>query len=394
MSNTTDYNFLAPPQIAFGWGRRKDLGALAKPLGRRAFVVCGSRTLEAGGVLEGLRASLRKADIAVELLGTIPREPEVEDVDQFTDRLGEHRSREGDFVLAIGGGSAMDLGKAVAAMATNRASSTVRDYLEGVGRGLTIEAPPLPVLAMPTTAGTGSEATKNAVISNQDPPFKKSLRSDLMVPRTVLIDPELTVSAPPQTTAYTGMDAITQLIESFVSCRARLIPRALALQGIQLALPAITVAVRDGAARCAREMMAHAALLSGMALANSGLGMAHGVAAALGVLCGVPHGLACAVMLPATLRANLHVARSDLAELGQAVHDDETFKDKEEAADVFIERIDSICAEIGIPRRLSQIGVESRHLPELVRGSRGNSMSGNPREIDDDELHAILEGML
>jgi alcohol dehydrogenase class IV len=141
-------------------------------------------------------------------------------------------------------------------------------------------------------------------------------------------------------------------------------------------------------------MMAHAALLSGMALANSGLGMAHGVAAALGVLCGVPHGLACAVMLPATLRANLHVARSDLAELGQAVHDDETFKDKEEAADVFIERIDSICAEIGIPRRLSQIGVESRHLPELVRGSRGNSMSGNPREIDDDELHAILEGML
>jgi len=389
-----DYDFLTPPRIVFGCGRRKELGVIAKTLGRRAFVICGSRTLEVSGVFDELLASLSESGIAAERLGAISREPEVADVDQFTSRLCSHRPVEGDFVLAIGGGSAIDLGKAVAAMATNRESPNVRDYLEGVGSGLKITSAPLPVLAMPTTAGTGSEATKNAVISNQDPPFKKSLRSDMMIPRAVLIDPELTVSVPPQTTAYTGMDAITQLIESYISRRSKLIPNALALQGIRLAIPTILVVHRDGSLHFAREMMSHAALLSGMALANSGLGMAHAVAAALGVHCGVPHGLACAVMLPATLRANRNVARADLADLGRTVNDDPPIRDVDRAADDFIEQIDVICADLGIPKRLREIGVEPRHLPDLVRGSRGNSMSGNPREISDDELHSILERIL
>jgi alcohol dehydrogenase class IV len=387
------YNFLAPARILFGWGRRTELGAVARALGRRAFVVCGSRTLAANGTLDALIASLAAASIESVPLGTISREPEIADVDQFVARLCENRPRDGDFVLAVGGGSAIDLGKAIAAMATNRESPTVRDYLEGVGRGLEIKQPPLAVLAMPTTAGTGSEATKNAVISSYDPPFKKSLRSDRMVPRAVLIDPELAVSVSPQTTAYTGMDAITQLIESFISCRARPIPRALALDGLRMAVPAIEEAVRDGCSQPAREAMAHAALLSGMALANSGLGMAHGVAAALGVLCRVPHGLACAVMLPQALRANREVALPDLAQLGRAVLD-RPFAYDASAADAFVGRIEQLCASIGIPKRLGEIGVERRHLPELVQGSRGNSMSGNPRPIDDAELHAILERML
>src|SRR5262249_50269566 len=152
------------------------------------------------------------------------------------------------------------------------------------------------------------EATKNAVISSIEPPFKKSLRSDLMVPRVVLVDPELSVSVPPAVTAQTGIDAITQLIESYISRRATPIPRAMAVQGLQLALPAIGEAFENGNSRPSREAMSHAALLSGMALANSGLGMAHGVAAALGVHCNVPHGLACAVMLPVALRVNREVA--------------------------------------------------------------------------------------
>jgi alcohol dehydrogenase class IV len=393
MPHSANYDFLAPPRIVFGWGRRNELGHLAKTLGRRAFVVCGSRTLAANGTLDQLQASLREADIAVESLGTISREPEVEDVDQFTGRLCEHQLRDGDLVLAIGGGSAMDLGKAVAAMATNRASPTVRDYLEGVGRGLKIEASPLPVLAMPTTAGTGSEATKNAVISSQDPPFKKSLRSDSMIPRAVLIDPELTAALPPKITAHTGMDAITQLIESYLSRRSTVMTRLLALKGLQIALVSITEAVREGR-RGAREMMANAALLSGMSLANSGLGMGHGVAAALGVVCGVPHGLACAVMLPVALRANRNVALDDLAHLSRAVEIAVESDSADQAADEFIERIELLCQAIGIPRRLSEIGVERHVLPDLVRGSRGNSMSGNPREVSDDELHSILERML
>jgi len=387
------YDFFAPARIVFGWGRRAELGTIAASLGRRAFVVCGSRTLASNGVLGQLLSSLDTAGVESISLGTVTREPEVADVDQFTARVCEHRLAEGDFVLAIGGGSAIDLGKAVAAMATNRESLTVRDYLEGVGSGLKIRNAPLPVLAVPTTAGTGSEATKNAVISNQDPPFKKSLRSELMVPRAVLVDPELTTSVSPQTTAHTGMDAITQLIESYISCRAQPIPRALALEGLQRAVSAIEEAVHHGTSRIAREAMAHAALLSGMALANSGLGMAHGVAAALGVLCQVPHGLACAVMLPVTLRANREAALADLAALGRAVLN-RPFAYDSSAADAFIQRIDDICRNVGIPQRLSQVGVERQYLPELVRGSRGNSMSGNPREISDEELLSILEQML
>ncbi len=208
----------------------------------------------------------------------------------------------GDFMLAIGGGAAIDLAKAAGAMAANDQSPTVKDYLENVGRDLKIVNPPLPVLAMPTTAGTGAEATKNAVISSYDPPFKKSLRDDRLMPRIALVDPELTVSVPANVTAASGMDAITQLFESYISRKARPIPQALAVQGLKIAIPAIVEAVEKPDSRTAREAMAHAALLSGMALANSGLGMAHGVAPALGIHCRVPHGVACALMLPVALR--------------------------------------------------------------------------------------------
>ncbi|HEV3417775.1 MAG TPA: iron-containing alcohol dehydrogenase, partial [Pirellulales bacterium] len=306
------YDFLAPPKIVFGWGRRSEVGSLARRLGRRAFVVTGSRRLAADGVIDELLVAVRAAGVEPIRLADIHREPEIDDVDRAAATLMEMKAGDGDFVLAIGGGSAIDLAKAAAAMATNADGASVRDFLEGVGRGLKIERPPLPVLAMPTTGGTGSEATKNAVISSRDPPFKKSLRSEQMIPRVVLVDPELSVTVPPNVTAQTGMDAITQLIESTISRRAQPIPRALAVQGLQLALPAIVEAVENGRSRPAREAMAHAALLSGIALANSGLGVAHGVAAALGVVCNVPHGLACAVMLPIALRVNRDVAVAEL----------------------------------------------------------------------------------
>ncbi len=256
-----------------------------------------------------------------------------------------------------------------------------------------IDSPSLPLLAVPTTAGTGSEATKNAVISSTNPPFKKSLRSDWMVPRAVVIDPQLTVGLPPAITAHTGMDAITQLIESYISRRAQPIPRALALDGLRRALPSIDTAFVDGANRAAREGMGYAALLSGMALANSGLGLAHGVAAALGIHCRVPHGLACAVMLPAALRANLDVRRADLASLWQLV-DPETRLPQAEAAERFVAHISALTSRLGIPARLRDLSVRSDQLPQLVRASRGNSMDGNPRDVPDDELSRLLEEML
>jgi alcohol dehydrogenase class IV len=387
------YDFLSPQRIVFGWGRRAETGALARTLGRRAFIVHGSRTLEKSGVIAELCDRLRKEGVEPVQAGAVTREPEVEDVDRIAARFRDHGAGDGDLVIAIGGGSAIDLAKAACAMATNRKSPTVKDYLEGVGTGLALSEDPLPLLAIPTTAGTGSEATKNAVISSYSPPFKKSLRSDRMVPRIVVVDPELQVSVPAATTACTGMDAITQLIESYVSVRAASIPQALCLQGLALAVPSIVRAVKDGGDRDAREKMAHAALLSGMALANSGLGMAHGVAAALGIHARVAHGLACAVMLPAALRANREVREADIARLGEVMCG-RTFDSTSSAAAAAAEKVEELCSAAGIPRKLSEIGVKRDDLPAIVKSSYGNSMSGNPRKLSEEELGLILEAML
>lgn len=389
-----NYSFLAPRQIVFGWGRRSELGPLASGLGRRAFLISGSRTLERTGAIEQLAATLRTSGIEVIPFSTASREPEVRDVDQLVASLRSLNPTESDIVVAVGGGSTIDLAKAAAALATNRHGESVEEFLEGVGRGLQITQSPLPLIALPATAGTGAEATKNAVISsNADAatPYKKSLRSDLMVPRLVIVDPELTVSVPKDVTAFTGMDAITQLIESYISRRAAPIPQALCLHGLKLAIPELPRAVEDGTLREAREAMSHAALLSGIALANSGLGFAHGVAAALGVTCQVPHGLACAVMLPAALQFNLPVRTRELAEL-ERLFDPDAGADPV-AANAFIDRVQTLCETLGIPTRLSALGVKQEQLSLLVSGSRGNSMSANPRDASDAKLEQILRDM-
>jgi alcohol dehydrogenase class IV len=390
-----NYSFLGPRQIAFGWGRRAELGSLVASFGSRIFLVSGSRTLERLQVVDQVVSTLTAAGLAVLGFPVESREPEVRDVDDLASSFRELNPQEGDVVVAIGGGSTIDLAKAAAALATNCHGDSVVDFLEGVGRGLTIDVAPLPLVAVPTTAGTGAEATKNAVISSNtagdgraEVPYKKSLRADSMIPRLVVVDPELSVSVPQQVTAQTGMDAITQLIESYISRRAAPIPQALCRQGLSLAIPALPKAVSNGSCREAREAMSHAALLSGMALANSGLGFAHGVAAALGVTCQVPHGLACAVILPAALRVNREVSRDRLAEL-QSIFEPGLPADV--AADRFIERIEQLCVSLGIPQRLRELGVRQEQLPALVKGSRGNSMSGNPRDVSDEELRDILE---
>jgi len=388
-----NYDFFSPSQIYFGWGRFEELGQLAGSLGTRGLIISGSRSLESNGVIEKLKRQLSLANISSEFITTISHEPEVSDVDQTTNILRHMGIRPGDFLIGIGGGSGIDLTKACAAMVTNEESDSVLDYLEGVGRGLKLTQTPLPMLAIPTTAGTGSEATKNAVISSHSPAFKKSLRADQMIPNLVLCDPQLACSAPSDITARTGMDAITQLLESYISCRAQPIPQALCLQGLKLALPGITEAVEDGTSRLGRENMAQAALLSGLALANSGLGMAHGVAPALGIHCQIPHGLACAIMLPVTLKTNLSVRQKEYAEITHFVAPELSLSEVK-AAEWLIDKIQSLNDRINIPRRLSELGVTRSQIPDLVASSRGNSMSGNPREISDSELTQILEDLL
>lgn len=383
------FSLVMPAQIIFGWGRIAELPLLLPPLGKRAFLQVGSRALEREGVIDRLEESIRAASVDVVRLPTISREPLVEDVDQRVALIRDVGAGPGDMVIAIGGGAAIDLGKAVAGLALDRQGDSVLDYLEGVGKGLSLEGrPTLPFVAVPTTSGTGSEATRNAVISSLDPPFKKSLRATSLMARLVVVDPQLTVSAPPSVTAYSGMDAITQLIESHLSRRATPLTRMLASHGLLDTSKALRRAFKHGDDRAARERMAYAALLSGICLANSGLGMAHGVAAALGVIANVPHGLACAMMLPAALEANRSACASSFIQLGALL------TDKPGAHADPNDSIRQLCRDVGVPGQLSAIGVTREMLPQIVKGSAGNSMSGNPRDIPDDELFAILERML
>lgn len=387
------YQVRFPAHILFGPGSRHDLGLHCRSIGQRAFVVTGSRTLQKRGLIDSVIHALNQSGIEAIPLANISHEPEVTDVDEAVEQVLNHSIQPTDFVVGIGGGSAIDLAKAVAALVVNREGTTVVDYLEGVGKGLKLNNRPLPVVAIPTTAGTGSEATKNAVISSYDPAFKKSLRADALVPSLVVIDPELAIHAPAEVTIHSGLDAITQLIESYISERSQPIPRALALQGLAVAIPALPEAVANPTSISARENMAHAALLSGIALANSGLGMAHGVAAALGVHNRIPHGLACACMLPTALRVNRNVCEKQLAELAPAVTGHH-FESTQKAADAVLETICQLTESLQVPQRLSELGVEEIQLPAIVQSSRGNSMSGNPVDLSDEQLLQILEDIL
>lgn len=389
-----EYDFVAPRQIAFGWGRRHGAGKLALSVGTRAFVICGSRTLAGNGRLDEILQAVQAAGVEVIGREMICREPEVEDVDRVAGGIRGSGLAPGTFLLAVGGGSAIDLAKAAAAMATNEESPTVKNYLEGVGSGLKIVKDPLPVMAIPTTAGAGAEVTKNAVVSSYDPPFKRSLRDNRMVPLLALLDPELTVSAPPDITAASGMDAITQLIESYISRKACPIPQAVAVQGLRMAIAALPEAVRNPTSRPAREKMAHAAMLSGMALANSGLGLAHGIAPALGVVGRVPHGKACALMLPVALRVNQQAAEHRLAQLARWVFENHAARSSRQAADFFVGKIEELCDSLGLPRRLSEVGIQHDQITQVVAARSGSSMSGNPKELSEHELRSILESIL
>ena len=411
----TAYDFAAPPLIRFGAGRIDEIGAVVGLLGRRAWIIGGGRSLANSGARERIDASLTASGIDSRIIATSEGEPTVDQVAAALAGIASD-DREGVVVVAVGGGATIDLAKAVAALATNMPAGLVSgsdrkasldafvvDHLEGVGRGLTIAQWPLPVVAVPTTAGTGAEATRNAVISCPRRRFKKSMRSPMMVPRVALVDPDLTASCNPTTIAASGLDCITQLIESFICRFQQPLPRCLVLESLPRALRALPRLLqqkpegedpqrwRDSRA-VDRAAMSHAALLSGMALTNSGLGLAHGVAAALGIGCGTPHGLACAVMLPAAMRVNRKAVEHDFARLERAV-DPASSTDQAAAADAFVERIERLCRESGVPHRLSELGVKADQLDWLAENSVGASMRGNPVTLSTAELRGVLAAM-
>ncbi|NDH94881.1 MAG: iron-containing alcohol dehydrogenase, partial [Planctomycetia bacterium] len=294
------YELTMPPRVIFGPGRVADVGRLAATHGEQVWLVTGRTSFAGSGAREPLLAGLQEAGLPHREVACSAGEPTVDQLAAALAVLPADRS--GVVVVAVGGGATIDLAKALAALATNvalcdatAAETAVIDRLEGVGRSLPISRAPLPVVAVPTTAGTGAEATRNAVISCPRRRFKKSLRSPLMVPRVAVLDPDLTGSCSRETVAAAGLDCLTQLIESFISRRRWSLPQALVLEAFPRAVSALPRVLADPADEAARAALLHAAFISGVSLGNSGLGLAHGVAAALGVECGTPHGLACAV---------------------------------------------------------------------------------------------------
>ena len=386
------YELTLPHKIVFGIGKRCEIGSVARTLGLRAILITGSKTLEKLGFVRQLIADMEQAGVSILTVETVSHEPETSDVDRLVSRL-RGSMLPGDFVVAFGGGSAIDLGKTAAALLPQDEHAPIVDYLEGVGRGLKLKQLPLPILAMPTTAGTGAEVTKNAVIASYHPPFKKSLRNDRMMPRAVLIDPEWTLHCPEKVTAESGLDALTQLLESYVTSKRQPFTDVLIEEGFPKAITALETLRTKPENFDARCAMAHGAMLSGLALANSGLGMAHGIAPALGTHCRMPHGAACALMLPVTLRTNAEVCANRYAKLSRLLFGFDPGVSDDTATERLIDRIEQLCRDFGLPMRLSDCGIDMALIPAIARDSRGNSMSGNPKELSESEIEKILRGI-
>jgi alcohol dehydrogenase class IV len=379
-----NFQFHTPIRLIVGCGTCKNAGTLASEIGKRGFVIFNASS-EINGNLERLLESLADRQIQAFTHRKPPGEPDVDMVNAATEMAIREKC---DFVLSLGGGSAIDLAKAVAGLATN--GGNIIEYLEGVGSGRSVDHPALPHIAIPTTAGAGAEVTRNAVIRSPEGRFKKSFRSPYLYPAIAILDAELTVSLPPEQTAFSGMDAVTQLIESYLTRKANPITDALALHGMELAFRAIRNVYHNGADLQAREEMLLASTLSGICLANAGLGMAHGFASGLGALYDIPHGKACAILLPHMMRYNVHAALEKMARIGYILHDSPVGSE-ENLAGFAIQQIEKLNEEFGIPADLKSLDIPPSEYDLLIEMSMGNSMSGNPLEITLDKARVILE---
>ena len=385
----TNFEFATAARIIFGDGSAGQLPQLARDLGRHALLVTDS--FEPAAVAQ-LIDQLYKSDLAFTRL-PVTGEPTVETIDAAK----ELALRAGcDMVISIGGGSVIDSGKASAALIPN-AGETL-DYLEVIGAGRQLQAAPLPFIALPTTAGTGAEVTKNAVLGSKAHRVKVSLRDNRMLADIALVDPELTHSMPPAVTASTGMDALTQTLEPFVSHLATPLTDGFCTEGLRRAGRSLRRAYETPNDAEARRDMALTSLLGGLALANAKLGAVHGFAGVLGGMYGAAHGAICAALLPAVIRANVKA-------LAEREPDNPALKryayaaqfllfDREATVDRAIDWISETSQLLGIPG-LASCGVQPADFAEIVaKSSVSSSMKGNPIALTDDELSGILQASL
>jgi alcohol dehydrogenase class IV len=380
-----DFEFATATRILFGPGKLRQLGSIARSFGRRALIVTGrsvERARHVGEVLavEGVSHTVFH----------LTSEPTVDDVRRGAELARLERR---DLVIGIGGGSALDAAKAMAALLTN--PGDLFDYLEVVGRGQPLTQPAAPCVTIPTTAGTGAEVTRNAVLASPEHRFKVSLRSPLMLPRLALIDPELSRDLPPNLTASTGLDALTQLIEPFVSRRSNPLTDGFCLEGMRRVRRSLQVAFEQGEDARAREDMALASLLSGLALANAALGAVHGFAAPLGGMFSAPHGAICAALLPHVMEVNIR-ALAERDPKGEALRRYTEVAalltgSPAAAAEEGVRWVKNLCRSLGISP-LGELGVRRECFSALIeKAAQASSMKGNPITLTAAEMCEILE---
>jgi alcohol dehydrogenase class IV len=382
------FEFATAARILFGPGRLREVAPLAAGLGRRALVVTGRDIARAGPLLAELNRHAVEAEVF-----TVSGEP-----DLATVQAGVQRARTApcDLVIGVGGGSALDAGKAIAALLTN--GGELMDYLEVIGAGRPLTQPSAPYIAIPTTAGTGSEVTRNAVLGSPQHRVKVSVRSPHMLPRLAVVDPELTHSLPPAVTAHTGLDALTQLVEPFVSNSANPMTDALSREGMRRVARSLRRAYENGSDAAAREDMALAGMLGGMALASAKLGAVHGLANPIGGACPAPHGAICARLLPIVMQANVRALQSrapDAPALARFVEVAQILTGRAGAtlADG-IAWVQNACAAMRI-EPLSRYGLSEADGPVLVaQAQQASSMKGNPVPLTDEEVAVILRQAL
>jgi alcohol dehydrogenase class IV len=375
-------------QIHFGNGAAADLPALVGPLGERALVVLG----RGGERHAGLLGALAEAGVVCTRFA-VPGEPTTE---VAVRGVAEAVAASAQVVVAIGGGSVIDTGKAIAALVANGGDPL--DYLEVVGKGRALTRPSLPVVAVPTTAGTGAEVTRNAVLTATEHKVKVSLRSPFLLPTIALVDPLLAHGVPPAVTASTGLDALTQVIEPFVCARPNPLVDPYCREGIFRGVRALELAFEHGDDADARRDLALTSLFGGIALANAKLGAVHGFAGPLGGAFGAPHGALCARLLAPVWRANVKALRARAPghpALGRYLEVAFLLTGKVDAsAEDGIARIEELTTRLGIPR-LSAWGVREEHFQELAtRSAKASSMQGNPVTLTPEELVSILAAAL
>lgn len=382
------FEFATASRIVFRRGAAREIVPAARRMGARTLVVTGRHPERAGWLMTSLKAAgLEPAVFPVD------GEPTIDSVRNGVELA---RERACDVIISLGGGSAIDAGKGIAALLANGGDPL--DYLEVVGKGRALEKPSAPFIAAPTTAGTGSEVTRNAVLASPPDKVKASLRSPFMLPELAVVDPELTVDVPPDVTTFTGLDALTQVIEPYVSARRNAMTDLFCLEGMRRVSRSLGRAYDDGASIEAREDMAFASLMGGLSLANAGLGVVHGFAAPIGGMFDAPHGAVCAALLPHGITANIR-ALSDRAEDREVLDRYQTVAriltgDAGASAEDGAAWVRELCRRLRIPG-LAAYGVDAAAIPVLVEKASGaSSMKANPLVLTREELTDTLERAL